>query len=209
METIMQYIPMAISAILLAALILTVATNIIVQVLKKLTWGKIPTNVLAFIVAMVVTLLAFLPCVRSWAGLSPGTWWPGPWPWACSCVTRLCSGLINSGRPWSRSQTGIDKEDPRHRPGAGGHLCAYTLYQPRGHIGDHFTAPVQTFVEIRTKTRYPVCVNAPDIIYFSFVNGDCSAEIELPEHFRKVAFIHDCFLSAGNSRPARSQKREA
>lgn len=59
METIMQYIPMAISAILLAALILTVATNIIVQVLKKLTWGKIPTNVLAFIVAMAVTLLAF------------------------------------------------------------------------------------------------------------------------------------------------------
>lgn len=59
METIMQYIPMAISAILLAALILTVATNIIVQVLKKLTWEKIPTNVLAFIVAMVVTLLAF------------------------------------------------------------------------------------------------------------------------------------------------------
>lgn len=35
METIMQYIPMAISAILLAALILTVATNIIVQVLKN------------------------------------------------------------------------------------------------------------------------------------------------------------------------------
>ena len=59
METIMQYIPMAISAILLAALILTVATNIIVQVLKKLTWEKIPTNVLAFIVAMVVTLLVF------------------------------------------------------------------------------------------------------------------------------------------------------
>lgn len=59
METIMQYIPVAISAILLAALILTVATNIIVQVLKNLTWKKIPTNVLAFIVAMVVTLLAF------------------------------------------------------------------------------------------------------------------------------------------------------
>lgn len=59
METIMEYIPLAISAILLAALILTVVTNIIVQVLKKLTWEKIPTNILAFIVAMVVTLLAF------------------------------------------------------------------------------------------------------------------------------------------------------
>lgn len=69
METIMQYIPMAISAILLAALILTVATNIIVQVLKKLTWGKIPTNVLAFIVAMVVALLAFFAVceIMGWA----------------------------------------------------------------------------------------------------------------------------------------------
>jgi len=59
METILQYIPLAISAILLAALILTVATNIITQVLKKLTWDKLPTNILAVIVAMVVTLLAF------------------------------------------------------------------------------------------------------------------------------------------------------
>ena len=69
METIMQYIPMAISAILLAALILTVATNIIVQVLKKLTWDKIPTNILAFIVAMVVTLLAFFAVcqIMGWA----------------------------------------------------------------------------------------------------------------------------------------------
>ena len=30
-----------------------------VEVLKKLTWGKLPTNLLAFAVAMVVTLLAF------------------------------------------------------------------------------------------------------------------------------------------------------
>ena len=69
METIMQYIPMAISAILLAALILTVATNIIVQVLKKMTWEKIPTNVLAFIVAMLVTLLAFFAVceIMGWA----------------------------------------------------------------------------------------------------------------------------------------------
>ena len=42
METIMQYIPLAVSAILLAALILTVITNIIVQVAKQMTWGKIP-----------------------------------------------------------------------------------------------------------------------------------------------------------------------
>ena len=37
MNTIIQHIPMAISAILTAALILTVVTNIIVQVLKGLT----------------------------------------------------------------------------------------------------------------------------------------------------------------------------
>lgn len=59
METIMQQIPAVISAILLAALILTVATNIIVQVIKKLTWNKIPTNILAVLVAMAVTLVAF------------------------------------------------------------------------------------------------------------------------------------------------------
>lgn len=69
METILQYTPMAISAILFAALILTVTTNIIVQVLKKLTWEKIPTNILAFIVAMAVTLLAFFAMcqIMGWA----------------------------------------------------------------------------------------------------------------------------------------------
>lgn len=59
MENIIQHIPIVISAILLATLILMVITNIIVQVLKKLTWDKLPTNILAFIVAMAVTLLAF------------------------------------------------------------------------------------------------------------------------------------------------------
>ena len=39
--------------------ILVVLTNIIVQVLKKLTWGKLPTNILAVLVAMVLTLAAF------------------------------------------------------------------------------------------------------------------------------------------------------
>lgn len=69
METILQYTPMAISAILFAALILTVTTNIIVQVLKKLTREKIPTNILAFIVAMAVTLLAFFAVcqIMGWA----------------------------------------------------------------------------------------------------------------------------------------------
>lgn len=59
MNTIAQNIPMAISAILAAALILTVVTNIIVQVLKGLTYGKIPTNFLAVAVSMTVTLVTF------------------------------------------------------------------------------------------------------------------------------------------------------
>lgn len=84
METIMQYIPLAVSAILLAALILTVITNIITQVVKKITWDKIPTNILAVLVAMAVTLLAFFAVCQIWAGPSRGTWWPARWPWACS-----------------------------------------------------------------------------------------------------------------------------
>lgn len=59
METILQNIPAVLSAILLAVLILMVITNIIVQVVKKLTWDKVPTNLLAFIVAMAVTMLVF------------------------------------------------------------------------------------------------------------------------------------------------------
>ena len=69
MENIMQYIPLAVSAILLAALILTVITNIITQVVKKITWDKIPTNILAVLVAMAVTLLAFF-------AVCPITGWP-------------------------------------------------------------------------------------------------------------------------------------
>lgn len=47
------------SAILSIVGILVVLTNIIVQVLKKLTWGRLPTNILAVLVAMVLTLAAF------------------------------------------------------------------------------------------------------------------------------------------------------
>lgn len=69
METIMQYIPLAVSAVLLAALILTVITNIITQVVKKVTWDKIPTNILAVVVAMAVTLVAFFALcqIMGWA----------------------------------------------------------------------------------------------------------------------------------------------
>ena len=59
MENLIQNIPVAISLILPMVLVLMVVTNIIVEVLKGITWGKLPTNVLAFAVAMLVTLLAF------------------------------------------------------------------------------------------------------------------------------------------------------
>ena len=39
--------------------ILVVVTNIITQVLKKLTWDKLPTNILAVLIAMALTLAAF------------------------------------------------------------------------------------------------------------------------------------------------------
>ena len=55
METLIQNIPVAAALVLPVVLVLMVVTNIIVEVLKKLTWGKLPTNLLAF----AVTLLAF------------------------------------------------------------------------------------------------------------------------------------------------------
>lgn len=60
MENLIQNIPAAISMFLPMVLVLMVVTNIIVEVLKKLVGGKVPTNILAFMVAMAVTLLAFL-----------------------------------------------------------------------------------------------------------------------------------------------------
>ena len=60
MEAIIQNIPAVISVILPLVLVLMVVTNIIVEVLKKLTWERLPTNILVFVVAMAVTLTAFL-----------------------------------------------------------------------------------------------------------------------------------------------------
>lgn len=47
------------SAIITTVGILVVLTNIVVQVLKKLTWDKLPTNILAVAVSMTLTLAAF------------------------------------------------------------------------------------------------------------------------------------------------------
>lgn len=73
MESIIQNIPAVVSIILPLILVLMIVTNIIVQVLKDLTWGKLPTNILAFLVAMAVTLLAFF-AVCQIAGI-PITWY--------------------------------------------------------------------------------------------------------------------------------------
>ena len=59
MENLIQNIPVLAALVLPVVLVLTVVTNIIVEVLKKLTWDKVPTNLLAFVVAMAVTLPAF------------------------------------------------------------------------------------------------------------------------------------------------------
>lgn len=47
------------SVILSIVGVLVIVTNIIVQVLKKLTWDKLPTNILATLVALLLTLAAF------------------------------------------------------------------------------------------------------------------------------------------------------
>ena len=39
--------------------VLVALTNIIVEVTKKLTWDKVPTNIVAIIVAEALTLIAF------------------------------------------------------------------------------------------------------------------------------------------------------
>ena len=67
MEAIVQYIPVVISIILFLVLVLMVVTNIVTEVLKGLVWQKLPINILAFLVAMTVTLLVY-DCRRGGTG---------------------------------------------------------------------------------------------------------------------------------------------
>lgn len=53
---------------------LVAVTNVIVEVVKKLTWDKLPTNILATIVAVVLTMVAFFAYV-SYAGLTVVWYW--------------------------------------------------------------------------------------------------------------------------------------
>lgn len=52
------------SVILSIVGVLVIVTNIIVQVVKKVTWDKLPTNILATLVAIVLTLGAFFACCQ-------------------------------------------------------------------------------------------------------------------------------------------------
>lgn len=65
----MTEITTIITTLMSVALGLTILTNIVVQVIKGITYDKIPTNLLAFIVAFIVTGCAFyvwisLECIK-------------------------------------------------------------------------------------------------------------------------------------------------
>lgn len=58
-----------ISTLLLVVGVLVALTNIVVEVLKKMTWDKMPTNLLAVVVSIVLTLVAFF-AYMSYAGIT-------------------------------------------------------------------------------------------------------------------------------------------
>lgn len=59
----MSDITTIIPTLLLIVGVLVVLTNIIVEVLKKMTWDKMPTNLLAILVSLVLTIIAFFAYV--------------------------------------------------------------------------------------------------------------------------------------------------
>ena len=61
MEAIFNTIPV----LLLIVGVLVMLTNIIVEVLKKVLWDRLPTNILAVIVALVLTLIAFFAIMKN------------------------------------------------------------------------------------------------------------------------------------------------
>lgn len=56
MNQLIELIPVVFPAIMAVVMVLMVVTQIIVQVLKKATWDKLPTNTLAVIVAVALTV---------------------------------------------------------------------------------------------------------------------------------------------------------
>ena len=58
MEIIIENIPAVLSQLLIIVAVLVAATNIITEVVKKVTWEKVPTNIVALIVALALSLIA-------------------------------------------------------------------------------------------------------------------------------------------------------
>ena len=68
---------MELSVIIAIVGVLVALTNVIVEVAKKATWDKLPTNILALIVAVALTLRPALPTARLKPSPLPGTsLWP-------------------------------------------------------------------------------------------------------------------------------------
>lgn len=75
--------------------VLVVLTNIVVQVLKKVTWDKLPTNALAMIVSLVLTLGAFF-AYCSIKGIAVVWYWSLPlWSSRLWWLMRQCSDLTS------------------------------------------------------------------------------------------------------------------
>lgn len=69
----MTEITTIVTTLMSVALGLTILTNIVVQVIKGITYDKIPTNLLAFIVAFIVTGCAFYVWI-SVEGITVASW---------------------------------------------------------------------------------------------------------------------------------------
>ena len=64
------------AAIIFIVGVLVFLTNIVVEVLKKATWDKLPTNILALVIAIVMTLTAFI-CFAKFMSIQL-MWWYFP-----------------------------------------------------------------------------------------------------------------------------------
>ena len=56
--------------------VLVIVTNMVVEVLKKVTWEKFPTNLLAVIVAVVLTIVAFVTYMKMMELAMVWWYWP-------------------------------------------------------------------------------------------------------------------------------------
>ena len=75
--------------------VLVVLTNIVVQVLKKVTWDKLPTNALAMIVSLVLTLGAFFAYCSIKGSPLCGIWCLPQWSSRSWWLMRQCSDLTS------------------------------------------------------------------------------------------------------------------